>query len=110
MHVRCSKCRGRQTLARKPEQYIRLPRCRHCGRKMAADPVRPTDPHYYVDRYRTAIERGRGMLTRGQLCYPGRGGCHGYSFPHRRGSGYCAHNHNLTEGMMRDREEQGAWA
>lgn len=77
---------------------------------MTADPARPTDPHYNVDQYRARRERGRGMVAAGALCYPGRGGCHAYSFPHRRGSGYCVHNPNLTEAQLREREETGAWA
>ena len=75
---------------------------------MVADPVRRTDPHYYIDRYRTKHERGRG--ARHKLCYPGRGGCNGYSFPHRRGSLYCFHNPNITEQQLRAREESGAWS
>lgn len=108
--VRCSKCRGRATLARNPGAYVRLPRCRHCGRQMTAEPVRSSDPHYVVDVYRIRRERGRGMVTAGMLCFPGRGGCHAYSFPHRRGSGYCAHNPKVTDEMLQEREQQGAWA
>lgn len=105
-HVRCSKCRGRRTLARDPKQYVRLPRCAVCLSKMDPDPVTPFVPHYTLDRYRTRKERGKGM----KLCYPGRGGCFGYSFPHRHGSGYCEHNPNLTEAMRRERETDGNWA
>lgn len=104
MHVRCSKCRGRSVLARKPGDYIRLPRCRHCGRKMVADPVSLRQPHYYVDRYRARQERGRHAP---KPCRPGRGGCNGYHFPHRRGSRWCFHNPNLTDEDLRLQHEHG---
>lgn len=93
-YVRCSRCEARRTLARHPDEYIRVPRCRSCGHN-----------RYRVDRYRAKVERNRNLT-----CCPGRGACYGYSFPHRRGSGYCCHNPNLTEEMMQRREEMGAWA
>lgn len=101
-YVRCSKCRGRTTLARKPTDYINLPRCKHCKRKMSADPVKITDPHYYVDKYREKRERGK--MAKGGICFPGSGGCNEYSHPHRRGSGYCLYNPNMTEERLRERE------
>ena len=104
-HVRCSRCRGRSTLARHPKAYIRIPRCKHCRRRMEYEPISRRTPHYYVDRYRTRKERGRGAIL--ATCYPGRGGCNGYSHPHRKGGGYCFHNPNLTDEMLRDREQGG---
>lgn len=106
-HVRCSKCGGRRTLARKPEEYVRLPRCARCGRKMHVDPADPAMPHYRVDKYRATRERGRRAP---KPCTPGHGGCYAYSFPHRRGSGYCIHNPTLTDDDMRERQETGSWA
>ena len=102
-HVRCSKCGARATLARKPEEYTRLPRCRGCQRKMTAHPIKPTDPHYRVDRWRARHERGRNAPK----CDPSRTGCTGYSFIHRRGSGYCDHNPNLTMEQLQGRRR---WA
>jgi hypothetical protein len=99
-YVRCRKCRARRTLPQHPDEYLRKPpRCRCCrGRE------------YTVDAHRTHKEPGRGGRARAATCYPGRGGCNNYSFPHRRGSGYCYHNPKLTEDMMREREECGRWA
>lgn len=115
-HVRCSKCAARATLPRRPEEYIRLPKCRGCQRKMTLDGKPPPGSResprryarYRIDKYRQRHERGAG--SRRKLCHPGRGGCGGYSFPHRRGSGYCWHNPNLTENDMRERHESGQWA
>lgn len=73
---------------------------------MAVDPVSRTEPHYVIDRYRAKKERGR----RAALCYPGRDGCSAYHFPHRRGSGYCDHNPNLTMEQLRERHEGRTWA
>lgn len=93
-YVRCRKCRGRRTLSRHPDEYLRKPpRCRTPGCK---------SHDYTVDTYRTRRERGPKAPR------PCR--CYNYSFPHRRSGGYCCHNHNLTEDMMREREECGAWA
>lgn len=103
-HVRCSKCQGRTTLPRKPTEYMRLPRCRHCGRKMVADPASIRTPHYYLDRYRSTRERGRKAP---KPCVPGAGGCDGYHFPHRRGSRWCIHNPSLTTEELRERHESG---
>lgn len=108
-HVRCSKCGARTTLPRKPEEYIRIPRCRGCQRKMTLDGQPPPGSRespsryarYRVDRWRARHERGRNAPK----CQ-----CYGYSFIHRRGSGFCVHNPHLTENDMREREEAGRWA
>lgn len=104
-HVRCSKCEARRTLRRALTDYVRLPRCRGCGRKMHVHPVRRTDAHYRVDGYRAKRERGKAPT-----CDPSRTGCRGYSFIHRKGSGFCDHNPKLTDDDLRERYERGTWA
>lgn len=79
-HYRCSRCEARRTL-RPLDEYVRPPRCPRCRGE-----------RWRLDTYRATKERGRGPT-----CWPGRGGCNGYPFPHRRGSGLCWHNPNLTE-------------
>lgn len=74
---------------------------------MEYDPVKSRTPHYYVDRWREKHEIGAGLRLRGRLCYPGRGGCYGYFFPHRKGSRFCDHNPNLTEAELQERHESG---
>ena len=103
--VRCSACRGRQTLGMAPTEYIRLPACKRCGRKMDNTGCRGA-PHFVVDRYRMRVERGR----KAPKCDPAKTGCRGYSFIHRRGSGYCDHNPRLTVDMLQEREACGRWA
>ena len=57
-HARCSKCQGRRTLRRHPHEYLhRPPPCARCGARMVKDPVRPTDPHYRLDRYRQTLAK-----------------------------------------------------
>ena len=72
---------------------------------MEHDPVSLVTPHYYIDKWRTNNEVGVGLKRRGSLCFPGRGGCNEYHFPHRRGSGYCRHNKSIAEEQLREREE-----
>lgn len=103
-HARCSKCRGRRTLTQHPDEYRRPPRCGRCGTPMVAHPVSRLEPHWTVDKYRSRVERNSRVTP---ICYPGRGGCGGYSFPHRRGSGYCWHNPNLTD---EDLQRRDRWA
>lgn len=76
-HARCSRCEARRTLARKPHEYIRPPRCRRCG----------------ANRYRLDVYRQTG-----------RTGCTGYHFPHRRGSKFCIFNKKLTAQDIAERE------
>lgn len=87
---RCNRfvCQARRRLPKHPDEYVRRPRCRRCGKGF-----------YRPDPYRTAGKEHR------KGC-----GCDGYSFPHRRGSKYCFQNPALTAEMLRERHEQGAWA
>lgn len=82
-HVRCRACRARRTLTRNPEEYYRIPPCRRCGKR-----------NWGLDTYRSKHERGSKPRT--GRCYPGRDSCGGYHFPHRKGSGFCDHNPNVT--------------
>lgn len=109
-YTRCSKCDHRRTLPRKPESYLRLPRCRGCGRRMTLD-GKPTPgtrqspslvARYRVDKYRHQVERAGGRRYQ-KPCNPGRGGCSGYHFPHRRGSLFCEHNPLLTADDLKAR-------
>lgn len=87
-YARCSRCATRRTLARQPAEYVRIPRCKHCGHNK-----------YRIDRYRAKFERGPKPT-----CHPGRCGCSMYAFPHRRGSGFCAFNDKVTIEMLAARE------
>lgn len=87
--VRCRHCAKRRTLARNPENYIRIPPCRGCGSR-----------HYRVDRYRERVETGIGGKHR-------RCNCLGYSFPHAKGRGWCEHNDKLTADLLQARWSGG---
>lgn len=67
------RCHQRKSLARRPQDYIRQPKCPACGAR-----------RWYIDRYRLRIE-----MDRKQSC-----DCGGYHFIHRRGSKYCYHHPN----------------
>lgn len=66
---RCQKCRGRRTLAKHPNDYLRAPKCKSCGGMMVAD------------SYRILIEMPAKKLSK---CY-----CDGYPFIHQLGGGAC---------------------
>jgi len=72
-HCRCSNCGRRQTLTKHPEEYTRkhFASCRFCKKA----------PIVYVDHYR---DSGKERKRQGKPC-----NCLGYSFPHRKGSGWC---------------------
>lgn len=88
---RCNRadCQSRRRLPRHPDDYLRPPKCRSCGKGV-----------YRVDVYRTD-----GREQRGHTCR-----CGNYSFPHWRGRGYCAHNPALSPDMMRERYETRQYA
>lgn len=100
MYARCSYCQARRKLTMLPENYIVVPKCKAPGcwvkSKRLGRPQR-----YYIDRYRMLHERGR--LGPRPCC------CHepmneeGKTFPHRRGSGFCIHNKNISEEQYRER-------
>jgi len=66
---RCQKCRGRRTLAKHPNDYLRAPKCKSCGGMMIAD------------AYRIRVEMPMKSIL---LC-----DCDAYHFPHQVGSGEC---------------------
>ena len=92
-HARCSYCEGRRTLTKPLAEYQRLPACRTAGcegrRKRRGKPR-----SYRIDRYRDSVECGGQVRP----CYPGRGGCDGLPFPHRRGSLGCHHHPEFMTG------------
>lgn len=90
--VRCSRCEARRTLPRHPDEYVRLPPCRACGKAAG----------YRVDRWRMAHEVGQGAPKPCQ--------CGAYSFPHRKGHGWCDYNARLTAEDMQTRWEEGSYA
>lgn len=89
-HCRCSRCGSRRTLARKPDEYVRLPRCKGAGCGARS---------WRLDNWRRLHEVGQGAPR------PCR--CHEYGFPHRRGSGACIHNADFTAEHARARWESG---
>jgi hypothetical protein len=91
--VRCrhAACQGRQTLARHPDSYVRLPKCKRCGRKHG----------FRVDRYRQERETGPKA--------PRACRCLGYSFPHAHGRGWCDHNPRLTAADLEARWTGGVY-
>lgn len=64
---RCMKCRGRNTLPRPLEHYIRTPKCKHCGWF-----------RFYLDKARQ---------YRKDYC-----SCEGYHYTHRIKSKFCVHH------------------
>lgn len=63
------QCGQRKTLAKHPDDYIRLPKCPACGAQ-----------NWMIDKWRLKHEvRGNGDVCR----------CGGYHFQHRKGSKYC---------------------
>lgn len=88
-YVRCANCNTRHALAKPLRDYVRIPRCRSCGRQ-----------HWWRDAYRAK----RRAAERRDQCYPGRCGCGAYHYPHRRGSGWCLYNNNITDEMLAARE------
>lgn len=85
-YVRCSYCNARRTLAMPVAHYQRLPPCRTCGRKK-----------YKTDKWRAKHERG----IKPCMCHlRPLGGSQVYSWPHRKGSLYCAENPKLTTEML----------
>jgi ribosomal protein L37E len=61
------KCRGRNTLRRRIDDYLRVPKCRHCGHNT-----------FYLDKARQ---------YRTDYC-----SCEGYHHTHRIRSPFCIHN------------------
>lgn len=106
-HVRCSnrRCQARRTLNKHPDEYLRLPRCKTPG-CFISQQRKGKPQRYRIDTYRQTKERGQKAP---KPCTPGRGGCNGYHFPHRRGSLHCWHNPNLTEADSCEREALGRW-
>lgn len=90
-HCRCTRtiCQARQTKAMHPDEYVRAPRCKRCGKGRLR-----------IDKFRNT-----GREHAGKTCH-----CCGYSFPHRRGSKWCEHNPALTADMLRERYESGRWS
>lgn len=88
MQCRCSKCEGRQTLARRLATYIRPPACRHCGSRK-----------WREDLWRVKHERGPKAACN---CHKQvmRGG--GYWFTHRRGSKLCIHHPKFSAAVMQE--------
>lgn len=100
--VRCSWCKARRTLNRKPDAYTVVPKCRTPGcwtrsRKSGRG------QRWYVDKWRAKHERGPKAP---RACRCGEPmALNGKTFPHRLGSGFCKHNHSLTEEQIRERLE-----
>lgn len=91
-YVRCSHCAARRTLPKKIADYVRLPACRTCGHRK-----------YRVDKYR--VKHERAPHAKPCMCHlRPLGGSQVYSWPHRKGSLYCAENPGLTVEMLQ------AWA
>lgn len=100
MYARCSYCQMRAKLTKLPEHYLRLPRCKGPG--CWAESKRKGRPQrWYIDRYRMLHERGRFGPRPCKCGEPMT--YNGETFPHRRGSGFCRYNPNITEEMYRDR-------
>jgi hypothetical protein len=69
-----------------PDEYIRAPKCKRCGRRGTLR----------VDKYRTAGKERRRPCN-----------CYGYSFPHAKGRGWCDHNPKLT---LEDLEQRSRYS
>lgn len=66
---RCSRCQKRFSFRRHWQTYKRFKKCDRCG-----------SLNFYVDK--TRMRRDNAKLS----CW-----CDAYHYPHRRGSGICAH-------------------
>jgi hypothetical protein len=88
---RCSNryCQSRITLPRHPATYRKIPLCHQCRKG-----------HFRPDTFRDSGREHAGKTCR----------CGQYSFPHRRGGGYCSHNQKVTEAMMQERYESRSFA
>ncbi|MGN6701479.1 MAG: hypothetical protein ACTHKB_00770 [Burkholderiaceae bacterium] len=86
-HVRCRQCETRRVLPKHPEEYLRLPPCRHCGAKS-----------YRVDKWmnrRNTLAMSCGCA--GYIHLTGRPG-----WRHRQGSKYCWHRKDGTQRLPGD--------
>lgn len=94
---RCSKCGARKTLGKLPGMYIRRPpQCPAPGCRSR---------RWRLDRWRIAHEVGPNAP---EPCRCGEYiGRDGNPMPHRRGSGWCIHNDNITTEDRRERWENG---
>lgn len=85
------KCTGRRMLTKRPGEYIRAPKCPHCGGR-----------RWYLDT--NIVRRHRAEAK----CW-----CEGYHFQHRKGSTYCVHHPDYEANWARRLGEQetpeGAW-
>jgi hypothetical protein len=79
------ECGWRATLTKQPLEYKRAPKCKRCGKTIT-----------YIDFNRIR------KWWKNKPC-----NCGGYTFPHRRGDGYCEHNPKLTAEDLRLRVEGG---
>lgn len=79
---RCQRCRGRKTLSKHPDLYVRPPKCQ-CGGLLRPDMHRKKKEHLNVCR------------------------CLGYWFPHRPGGGVWCEQHPTgpTEQHYQERYE-----
>lgn len=75
VNCRCSSCGARKSLERKPDRYIRPPKCPVCGKR-----------RWRVDKYRMLVEKRVAPCR-----------CGGYWFLHRKGSKWCLHNPKSEE-------------
>lgn len=80
---RCTKCDKRKTLHKRPQHYVRPPKCPRCGNR-----------RWTLDKW---------MLRRGRLQ---KCNCTGYHFPHRKGSKWCYENPKLQELMETEQRQQ----
>jgi NAD-dependent SIR2 family protein deacetylase len=81
-HVRCSKCEARFVFKKRPEEYVRPPKCWSCGGRK-----------YRIDKWMHKRD------THAMGC-----ACMGYNWGgimHRIGSLHCGYN---TDGSMREIE------
>ena len=84
---RCWKCWKRRTLDKRPDDYIRAPKCFKCGSKGTL----------FICKDRLPSRWGRKHLCN----------CSGYWFNHRKGSKFCDFNPNV-EKWQRERAENYA--
>lgn len=80
-HCRCRVCQARQVKPRHPDEYLRGPRCRQCGR---VNTLR-------VDKWANNRWRWEKTCT-----------CGGYHFPHRMGSRWCHYRKDGTDRLPGD--------
>lgn len=76
---RCSKCKTRKTLPRRPETYVQAPKCWNCKNRK-----------WFIDSYRVS----KNPKDSGEVCC-----CAGRILPHRKAQKGCIYHRDNVEAL-----------